>query len=143
LFEARQTAGLDDQRLTLAQRWATMTVPERRRALQAFEVVAYVGRGRQPLDERVTIELRGAPAGDGWEPDVDYPLPTRQELVATIEAEFAAAGIEAGNVSERIAAWEAKHADKKITIAPLPPLPPELEAAADKIFGKASRRQQR
>lgn len=26
-----------------------MTVPERRRALQAFEVMAYVKRGRQPL----------------------------------------------------------------------------------------------
>jgi DNA invertase Pin-like site-specific DNA recombinase len=141
LFEARQSAGLDDERLTLAERWATMTIPQRRRALQAFEVVAYIARGRQPLDERLRIELRGAPVGDGWEPDVDYPLPTRQELLATIEAEFAAAGLNIPNVAERIAAWEAKHADTKITIGPLPPLPPELEAAADKIFGKASRRQ--
>jgi hypothetical protein len=37
LFEARQTAGLDDERLTLAERWGTMSVPERRRALTAFE----------------------------------------------------------------------------------------------------------
>jgi hypothetical protein len=109
----------------------------------AFEVVAYLERGRQPLAERLRIELRGAPVGDGWEPDVDYPLPTRPELLATIEAEFAAAGLNIPNVAERIAAWEAKHADAKITIGPLPPLSPELEAAADKIFGKASRRQKR
>jgi hypothetical protein len=115
-----------------------MTVPERRRALQAFGVVASVERGRQPVDERLTIELRGVPVGDGWEPDVDYPLPTRQELVEQIEAEFAAAGIDAGNVSERIAAWEAKYADAKIVIEPLK-LSDEDKAAAEAIFGPLER----
>src|SRR5207247_1759520 len=52
LFEARQSAGLDDQRLTLAERWETMSVAERRRALQAFEGVGHVERGRQPGAER-------------------------------------------------------------------------------------------
>jgi len=100
LFEARQTAGLDDQRLTLAERWGTMSVPERRRALQAFEVVASVERGRQPLDERLTIELRSAPASDGWEPDVEYTLPSDQELAETITAEYAAAGPNIPNVAD-------------------------------------------
>jgi hypothetical protein len=61
LFTAREAAGLFDERLTLIERWGTMTVSERRRALQSFEVTAYVERGRQPVDERVTIEMRGAP----------------------------------------------------------------------------------
>src|SRR5712691_8392328 len=134
LFEARQTAGLDDQRLTLAQRWPTLTVPERRRALQAFEVVAYVERGRQPVDERVTIELRGSPTGDGWEPDVEYRLPSDQELAEQIAAEFAAAGLNITNVAERIAAWTAKHADTRIVIKPLK-LTDEDKKAAEAIFG--------
>jgi hypothetical protein len=119
LFEARQTAGLDDERLTLAERWGTMSVPERRRALQAFEVVAYVERGRQPVDERVTIELRGSPVGEGWEPDVEYTVPSDQELADQITAEYAAAGLNIPNVAERIAAWKAKYADAKIVIEPL------------------------
>src|SRR6266852_2275389 len=93
LFEARQTAGLDDERLTLAERWGTMTVPERRRALQAFEVVAYVERGRQPVDERLTIHLRGSPVSDGWEPDVEYTLPSDQELAEKIAAEGRASSV--------------------------------------------------
>jgi hypothetical protein len=96
-----------------------MTVPERRRALQAFEVVAYVERGRQPVDERVTIELRGSPTGDGWEPDVEYTLPSDHELAEQIAAEFAAAGLNISDVAERIAAWTAKHADAKIVIEPI------------------------
>ena len=117
LFEARQTAGLDDERLTLAERWGTMTVPERRRALQAFEVVAYVERGRQPLDERLTIELRGSPVSDGWEPDVEYALPSDQELAEKIAA------VHAINTDPEAAAaaaaWDAKYADAKIVIEPL------------------------
>ncbi len=134
LFEARQTAGLDDQRLTLAERWGAMSVPERRRALQAFEVVAQVERGRQPLDERVTIELRGSPTGDGWEPDVEYRLPSDQELAEQIAAEFAAAGLNITNVAGRIAAWTAKHADTRIVIKPLK-LTDEDKKAAEAIFG--------
>jgi hypothetical protein len=138
LFEARQTAGLDDQRLTLAEQWGTMTVPERRRALQAFEVAAYVKRGRQPVDERVTIELRGSPAGDGWEPDVEYTLPSDQELAEQITAEFAAAGLNIPNVAERITAWNAKYADAKVVIEPIK-LSPEMEATAEAIFGPLER----
>jgi DNA invertase Pin-like site-specific DNA recombinase len=138
LFEARQTAGLDDQRLTLAQRWATLTVPERRRALQAFEVVAYVERGRQPLEERLRIELRGSPVSDGWEPDVEYTVPSDQELAETIRAEYAAAGLNIPKVAERIAAWKAKYADAKIVIEPLP-LSAQDKAAAEAIFGPLER----
>ncbi|MDQ2911308.1 MAG: recombinase family protein [Actinomycetota bacterium] len=134
LFEARQTAGLDDERLTLAERWGTMTIPERRRALQAFEVVAYIERGRQLVDERVTIELRGSPVSDGWEPDVDYTLPSDQELAERITAEFAAAGIVITNMAERIAAWNAKYADTKVVIRPIK-LSEEDKATADAIFG--------
>ena len=83
------------------------------------------------------LQLEGGAPGH-----LDYTLPTRQELVEKIEAEFAAAGLNITNVAERIAAWEAKHADAKITIGPLPPLSAE-EATAGKIFGKASRRQRR
>ena len=145
LFEARQTAGLDDERLTLAERWGTMSVPERRRALQAFEVVGYVERGRQPVDERVTIELRGSPVGDGWEPDVEYKVPSDQELAEQITAEFAAAGIVIPNVAERIAAWKAKYADAKIVIEPLK-LSEEDKATEEAIFGpleRALRKRQR
>jgi DNA invertase Pin-like site-specific DNA recombinase len=138
LFDARQTAGLDDERLTLAERWGTMTIPERRRALQALEVVAYVERGRQPADERVTIELRGSPVSDGWEPDVEYTLPSDQELAEKITAEFAAAGLNIPNVAERIAAWKAKYADAKIVIEPIK-LSDEDEAAEEAIFGPLAR----
>jgi len=140
LFEARQTAGLDDQRLTLAQRWPTLTVPERRRALQAFELVAYVERGRQPLEERLRIELRGSPVSDGWEPDVEYTLPSDQELAETIAAEFTVAGISTSvkEVAERIAAWKAKYADAKIVIEPLK-LSDEDRATAEAIFGPLER----
>ena len=138
LFEARQTAGLDDQRLTLAERWGTMSVPERRRALQAFEVVAHVERGRQPADERVTIELRGAPVADGWEPDVEHTLPSDQELAEKITAEFAAAGLNIPNVAERIAAWKAKYADAKIVIKPIT-LSEEDKATEEAIFGPLER----
>ena len=138
LFETRQTAGLDDERLTLAERWGKMSVSERRRALQAFDVVAYVERGRQPLDERVTIELRGSPTGDGWEPDVDYTLPSDQELAEQITAEFAAAGLNIPNVAERIAAWNAKYADAKIVIEPIK-LSDEDNKAAEAIFGPLER----
>lgn len=134
LFEARQTAGLDDERLTLAERWGTMGVPERRRALQAFEVTAYVERGRQPVDERLTIHLRGSPVSDGWEPDVEYTLPSDQELAETIAAEYAAAGLNIPNVTERIEAWNAKYADAKIVIEPLK-LSDEDRATAEAIFG--------
>jgi hypothetical protein len=145
LFEARQTAGFDGERLTLAERWGTMTIPGRRRALQAFEVVAHVERGRQPLDERVTIELRGSPVGDGWEPDVEYTLPSDQELAERITAEFATAGLNIPNVAERIAAWKAKYADTKIVIKPIR-LSEEDKATEEAIFGpleRAVRKRQR
>ena len=122
-----------------------MTVPERRRALQAFEVVAYVERGRQPVDERVTIELRGSPTGDGWEPDVEYTLPSDHELAERIAAEFAAAGLNISDVAERIAAWTAKYADSKIVIEPIKPSD-EHKKAAEAIFGsleRASRKRDR
>jgi len=138
LFEARQTDGLDEERLTLAERWGTLTVPERRRALQAFEVVAYVERGRQPADERVTIELRGSPVADGWEPDVEYTLPSDEELAERITAEFAAAGIVITNVAERIAAWKAKYADVKIVIKPIV-LSEEDKVTEEAIFGPLER----
>ncbi len=138
LFEARQTAGLEDERLTLAERWGTMSVPERRRVFQAFEVVAYVERGRQPVDERLTIHLRGSPVSDGWEPDVEYTLPSDQELAEKIAAEYAAAGLNIPNVAERIAAWKAKYADAKIVIEPLK-LSDEDRATAEAIFGPLER----
>jgi DNA invertase Pin-like site-specific DNA recombinase len=140
LFEARQTAGLDDERLTLVERWGTLSVPERRRALQAFEVAAYVERGRQPVDERLTIELRGSPVGEGWEPDVEYTVPSDHELAEQITAEFAAAGISTSveEVAKRIAAWKAKYADAKIVIEPLK-LSDEDRATAEAIFGPLER----
>ena len=100
--------------------------------------MAYVERGRQPLDERLTIELRGSPASDGWEPDVEYTLPSDQELAETITAEFAAAGLNIPNVAERIAAWKAKHADTKIVIKPIK-LTDEDKKAAEAIFGPLER----
>ena len=115
-----------------------MTVPERRRALQAFEVVAYVERGRQPVDERLTIELRGSPVSDGWEPDVEYTVPSDQELAEKIAAEYAAAGLNIPNVAERIAAWKAKYVDAKIVIEPLK-LSDEDRATAEAIFGPLER----
>jgi hypothetical protein len=118
---AREAAGLDDERLTLADRWGSMTIPERRRALHAFGVVAHVERGsRQSINGRVNIELSADPVGDGWEPDVRYEWPS----------------IDPG----RIAAWQARYANAKITISPVV-LSDEDEALADKIFGVASRRQ--
>jgi DNA invertase Pin-like site-specific DNA recombinase len=143
LWQAREEAGLNDERLSLAARWATMNTEERRRTLKRFDVRVLVSPGKQHILERVTLEMRGSPIGDGWEPDVDDPLPSDEELAAKIAAEFAAAGIDAGNVLERIKAWNANYADARITIGPLPQLSAELEATADKIFGKASRRERR
>jgi hypothetical protein len=141
-------ARADRRRDPLAAADAGRAVRHVERPRAAAHATGVRGRGlpgaRSPTGRRAPDDRAArAPVGDGWEPDVDYPLPTRQELVAKIEAEFAAVGSDAGNVSERIAAWEAKHDDPKITIAPLPPLSTELEATADKIFGKASRRQRR
>ena len=117
LFKARESAGLDEERLTLPDRWSEMTVAERRRARQSFDVVAYVDRGRQPVDQRVTIEMRAAPIGDGWEPDVKYTWPSIEP--------------------EKIAAWDAKYADGKFVIKPVA-LSEEDEAAADKLFTVAA-----
>jgi hypothetical protein len=100
--------------------------------------VAYVERGRQPVDERLTIELRGSPVSDGWEPDVEYTLPSDQELAEKIAAEYAAAGLNIPNVAERIAAWNAKYADTKIVIEPLKPSD-EDRATAEAIFGPLER----
>lgn len=44
LAEARRSAGLDIERVTLAERWDTLTVAERRRALQAFGLTVHVRR---------------------------------------------------------------------------------------------------
>jgi DNA invertase Pin-like site-specific DNA recombinase len=44
LAERRAAAGLDNERVTLAERWETLTVAERRRTLQAFGVTAQVRR---------------------------------------------------------------------------------------------------
>ena len=117
-----------------------MTVPERRRVFQAFEVVAYLERGRQPVDERLTIELRGSPVADGWEPDVEYTLPSDQELAEKITAEFTTAGISTSvkEVAERIAAWKAKYADAKIIIKPIK-LSDEDKKTAEAIFGPLER----
>src|SRR5206468_3613478 len=89
-------------------------------------------------DERVTIELRGSPVSDGWEPDVEYTLPSDQELAETIAAEFAAAGLNIPNVAERIAAWKAKYADTKIVIEPIK-LSDEDKATEEAIFGPLER----
>jgi Recombinase zinc beta ribbon domain/Recombinase len=142
-WQAREQAGLNDERLSLAARWATMDTEERRRTLKRFDVRVLVSPGKQQIVERVTLELAGAPIGDGWEPDVDHPLPSDEELAAKIATEFQAAGIDPGNVLERIKTWNATYAEARITIGPLPPLPAELEATADRIFGKPSRRQRR
>ena len=136
LFEARQTAGLDDERLTLAERWGTMTVAERRRALQAFEVVAYVARGRQPVDERVTIELRGSPVSDGWEPDLEYDDPSGEELARRIAAVHAINTDP--DAAAEAAAWEAKYADAKVVIEPLK-LSDDDKKAGQAVFGPPER----
>jgi hypothetical protein len=96
----------------------------------------------------VTIELRGSPVSDGWEPDVEYTLPSDQELAETITAEFAAAGISTSvkEVTERIAAWKAKHADTKIVIKPIKLSEEDKKATEEAIFGpleRASRKRQR
>ena len=90
------------------------------------------------MDERVTIELCGASVGDGWEPDVDYTLPSDQELAEKIAAEFAAAGVNIPKVAERIAAWKAKYADAKIVIKPIK-FSEEDKATAEAIFSPLER----
>lgn len=71
LQAAREAAGLDNERLTLAERWEDMTIPERRRAFQAFGAKVLVQRGREPVAERVflTFETAGFTAR-GFEPEV-------------------------------------------------------------------------
>lgn len=136
LYEAREKAGLLDEQLTLIERWPTMTVPERRRALQAFEVVAYVERGRQPVDERVTIELRGSPVGPGWEPDLEYDDPSEEELARRIAAVHAINTDP--DAAATAAAWDAKYADAKIIIKPLV-LSEEDKALEEETFGPLER----
>jgi DNA invertase Pin-like site-specific DNA recombinase len=75
LAEARAAAGLSDERATLAERWETMTVPERRRTLQAFGVEVLVKRGREPIANRIALMFnaepyRGAATGDDFEPEI-------------------------------------------------------------------------
>jgi hypothetical protein len=101
-----------------------MTIPERRTALQTFGVEAYVKRGREPIDERTTIVMRGSPIGDGWEPDDErYVIYSWDD--------------------ETVAAWNAHFANHpnldKIVIEPIK-LSPEDEATADAIFGPVRRR---
>jgi hypothetical protein len=123
LFEARERAGLNDERLTLADRWGSMTILERRRALQSFGVEAYVIRGRAPIDERTTIVMRGSPIGDGWEPDDE------RHVIYSWE-------------DETVAAWNAHFANHpnldKIVIEPLK-LSDEDKAAEEAIFGPVER----
>jgi DNA invertase Pin-like site-specific DNA recombinase len=118
LFEARETAGLNDERLTLSERWGSMTIAGRRRALQNFGVEAHVLRGREPIDERTTIVMRGSPIGDGWEPDDE-----RHVIYSWDE--------------ETVAAWNAHFANHpnldKIVIEPLK-LSEEDKAAEEAIF---------
>jgi DNA invertase Pin-like site-specific DNA recombinase len=136
LWHAREEAGLNDERLSLAQRWGGMTVEERRAALKRFEVKAIVQRGKESVDERVTIELRGSPVGPGWEPDLEYDDPSDEELARRIAAVHAInTDPDAAAVA---AAWDAKHADAKIIIKPLV-LSEEDKALEEKIFGPLER----
>jgi hypothetical protein len=77
LAAARNAAGLDDERLTLPERWEGMTIAERRRALQAFGTTAIVRRrkGKESVTDRVFLsfeatQYRVAATGGDWEPDV-------------------------------------------------------------------------
>ena len=99
LAEQRAAAGLDIERVTLAERWQTLTVAERRRTLQAFGVTAHVRRKqgwiklpgqigpggveigertrrRETLADRLFLSFeaepyRGAATGGHFEPEID------------------------------------------------------------------------
>ena len=116
-----------------------MTVPERRRALQAFEVVAYVERGGQPVDERMTIELRGSPT----ETAGSRTWTTRCHPIKSWPSKSRPSTPPPGSTSrtwldERIAAWTAKYADTKIVIEPIK-LSDKDKNAAEAIFGSLER----
>jgi DNA invertase Pin-like site-specific DNA recombinase len=132
LWHAREEAGLNDERLSLAQRWGGMTVEERRAALKRFEVKAIVQRGKESVDERVTIELRGSPVGPGWEPDLEYDDPSDEELARRIAAVHAINTDP--DAAAAAAAWDAKYADARIIIKPLVSSE-EDKALEEKIFG--------
>jgi DNA invertase Pin-like site-specific DNA recombinase len=123
LVDEREKVGLNDERGSLLEEWGSMTTPGRRTALQTFGVEVYVKRGREPIDERTTIVMRGSPIGEGWEPDGErYVIYSWND--------------------ETVAAWYAHFANHpnldKIVIEPIK-LSPEDEARADEIFGPVRR----
>jgi DNA invertase Pin-like site-specific DNA recombinase len=75
LSQAREAAGLNDERVTLGERWAEMSVEEQRRTMRRFGLTAFVARGKAPVEERViltfsTDEYRNAATSGDFEPTV-------------------------------------------------------------------------
>ena len=109
LEEAIEAAGLNDERLTLAERWPELSVPERRRTLQAFGVEASVQRGREPLAQRVTlliktVRYREAATGGDFEPEVVIEgLPSEGKGTVWDNPDETARAFEAVSVEERLA----------------------------------------
>jgi DNA invertase Pin-like site-specific DNA recombinase len=126
LAEARHAAGLDEERVSLLDKWDSLTVPEQRTALHMFEVEAFVQRGREPVDERTTIVMRGSPIAEGWEPDDErYVIYSWGDKSAALEAHFTDVFANDPNFN-------------KIVVEPIK-LSPELKEAEEAIFGKLTR----
>jgi len=75
LRTAREAAGLDDERLTLPERWDQMGVEERRRTMLRFGATVLVKRGKEPVADRVSLtfntdDYRKAATSDDFQPDV-------------------------------------------------------------------------
>ncbi len=73
--ERREAAGLDEERLTLPERWDQMGVEERRRTMLRFGVTVLVKRGKEPVADRTfltfnTDDYRKAATSGDFEPDV-------------------------------------------------------------------------
>jgi len=75
LDEAREAAGLNDERLTMAEQWADMTVEDQNRTMLRFGASAIVTRSKSPVEDRVlltftTDDYRKAATSDDFQPDV-------------------------------------------------------------------------
>jgi DNA invertase Pin-like site-specific DNA recombinase len=75
LDEAREAAGLNDERLTMAEQWADMTVEDQNRTMLRFGATAIVTRSKSPVEDRVlltftTDDYRNAATSDDFQPDV-------------------------------------------------------------------------
>jgi putative DNA-invertase from lambdoid prophage Rac len=100
LWQAREEAGLNDERLTLAERWPQLDTEERRRILKRFGAKVIVQRGKEPIHERAFLTFsdldayREAATSADFEPDVVIEgLPDGQGTVWEEEpARTAAAG---------------------------------------------------